>query len=375
MRVAVQMEFKAERREPLGALIRRVAAQFERAALQPTVVASFSDGPAGLATSAVDRALKKYPHLARLERDDAPLPRMPSVRRLTNSGGSHPFATEDVVALADGVPRSLPFHNVTVHFHHADFGHGAPPGTAPALGVTIRDSWWVNGRKRTLSLLYLVDADAASKKLPDPPASIRAILADLGKPRTSRQFALKSSDTAAPNETGPSSIANDRSAIAPIIAKYRAGMRSLIERLGLPHDLPPETEARQMNRGGSGPLKPTLVRVFASRGFDCLGGSGIFTLQHRTADNHVVELKLDVGTWSRSVTAMFRVRGPGFNATLELPVTSRAQGHQYPIGDVENWERIVANLAMIVDELERTFVKELEAAVGPAPEWFKPGNH
>ena len=232
----------------------------------------------------------------------------------------------------------------------------------------------MNGRTRSLYALYSVDADAASARLPDPPASIRAILAGFGKPGRSRQFILKPSDTAAPNESGAVVVAKDRSAVAPIVAKYRSGMRSLIERLGLPYDLPPENEARPMNRGGSGPLKPTLVHAFASRGFDCLGGSGMFTLQHRTADNHVVELKLDVGTWSRMVTAMFRVRGPGVNATLELPVTTRAQGRQYPIGDVANWERIVANLATIVDELERTFVKEIEAVIDPAPQWFSPGR-
>ena len=376
MQVAVQMEFKVDRRELLGALIRRVAEQFRQAAVEPNIVASFADGPSGITTSAVDRALKKYPHLTPLQCDDAPSAGMPSVRRLTKRDESHAFAIEDMLRLADGVPRSLPFHEVAVQFRHADFGHSVhnASGPSPALGITIHDSWWVNGRRRTLSALYSVDADVTSKTLPDPPSSIRAILAHFGKPRSSRQFLLKSSVATTPNEAHPSAVTNDRATIAPIIAKYRTGMRSLIERLKLPHDLPPENEARHMNRGGSGPLKPALVDAFSSRGFDCHGGSGLFTLQRRTTDNHVVELKLDVGTWSRSVTAMFRVRGPEFNAALELPVTARAQGRQYPIGDVENWERVVANIATIVDELERTFVKEIAAAVDRAPQWFNPGR-
>ena len=121
MQVAVRIEFKAERREPLGVLIRRVAAQFEQAALQPTLVASFTDSASGMKTSAVDRALKKYPHLAPLERNDAPSPGMPPVRHLTNRGVPRAFAMEDVLVLADGVPRSLPFQDVTVQFRHADF--------------------------------------------------------------------------------------------------------------------------------------------------------------------------------------------------------------------------------------------------------------
>jgi hypothetical protein len=83
---------------------------------------------------------------------------------------------------------------------------------------------------------------------------------------------------------------------------------------------------------------------------------------------------LDVGTWSRSVTFMFHVRGPRFTATLVPPVTVRDDARQYPIGNTANWEQIVANIAAIVDELERTFVAEIEAAVDPAPAWFDPGR-
>jgi hypothetical protein len=373
MQVAVRMEFKAERREPLGVLIRRIATQFERAGVQPTIIASFNDGPGGITTSAVDRALKKYPQLAPFERDDALSPRLAPIHRLTNRGVPHPFGMRDVLALADGVPRSLPFHGVTVHLGHDDFGQAGASAsrTAPEPGITIHDSWWVNGRKRALFALYWVDADPASRSLPAPPDSIHAILEALGKPRRTAQFVARSSDTTASTEAGASAVASDTAAI---VAKYGSSMQSLIERLGLPHDLLPQNEARQMNLGGSGPLRPALVRAFASRGYDCHGATGTFMLQRRTAENHAVELVLDVGTWSRSVLAMFRVRGPGSSATLHVPVSTRAQGGQYPIGDVKNWERIVENLAMIVDELERTFVKEVEAAVGRAPEWFSPGR-
>ena len=51
-------------------------------------------------------------------------------------------------------------------------------------------------------------------------------------------------------------------------------MNVFIERIGLPHDLPPASEARLTSRGASGPLKPTLVEAFKPRGYDCRGGSG-----------------------------------------------------------------------------------------------------
>ncbi len=45
MNVAVQVEFKADRKEPLGDLVRRVAALFEQQRALPEIVATFSDGP------------------------------------------------------------------------------------------------------------------------------------------------------------------------------------------------------------------------------------------------------------------------------------------------------------------------------------------
>ncbi len=146
MNVAVQVEFKADRKEPLGDLVRRVAAQFQANGLQPEILATFSDSPAGIRpTSAVERAIKKYPHLARFERDDAPLPRagIPPIRRLTNGDPSNPFPIDEVISLADGVPRSLPFHAVSVLFRHADFGQilGFPGNLTPQTGIAVGDGW------------------------------------------------------------------------------------------------------------------------------------------------------------------------------------------------------------------------------------------
>jgi hypothetical protein len=381
MNVAVTLEFKADRKEPLGDLIRRVAAAFDQADLEPQVSATFSDGPPGIrTTSAVERAIKKYPHLARFERSDAPLQRvgLPNIRRLTNVDGEEAFPMADLLALADGLPRSLPFQSVNVLFGHADFGkaHDFPIGLTPPTGISIGDNWWINGRNRALSAFYAVDADATARTLPEPLATIGAILSSLGKPKRSAQFVaprLASPAPAATTKSATPALPLDVAAISPIVAKYRAGMMALVERIGLPHDLPAPNDVRQMHRGASGPLKPTLVDAFKPRGYSCRGGSGTFTLRRRTAANHVVDIELDVGTWSRSLTAMFSVHGPGFNATLTMPVTLRGGG-QYPIGDTANWERIVANLATIADELERTFVAEIEGAVGPAPAWFEPGR-
>jgi hypothetical protein len=101
--------------------------------------------------------------------------------------------------------------------------------------------------------------------------------------------------------------------------------------------------------------------------------SGTFTMRRRTANNLTAELLLDVGTWSSQVMAIFRIQGlvngAGFKATLILPVARRAMlGGQYPIGGPERWMQIVENLAALIAEL----VPAIEAASGPASDWYQP---
>jgi len=116
-----------------------------------------------------------------------------------------------------------------------------------------------------------------------------------------------------------------------------------------------------------------LVRAFKPLGYDCRGGSGTFTLRRRTSGNLTVEIELDVGTWSRSLTASFSVVGLGFKALYPLRVSKRAiAGGQYKIGNAERWQQIVDNLAALVAELDRGFVPAIEAASGPSPAWFTP---
>jgi hypothetical protein len=275
MNVTVQIEFKADRKEPLGELVRRVAGAFDRAGIEADVIASFGDGPGGIRpVSAVERALKKHPHLASFERNDPPVEGrgIPPVRRLTNRGASKPFPIADLLALADAVPRSLPFHAVSVQFQHSSFGRAAfPPGLAPATGITIGDGWWVNGRLRSLTALYSVEASAASKTLPDPPPAIVAVLAAFGKPKNKAQFVAP--EMAAPSEPAQSAPAaptvNRFALVTPIVTKYRSGLTAMLERIVLPHDLPPAAEAVVTARGATGPLKPALVDAFTPRGFDC----------------------------------------------------------------------------------------------------------
>ena len=240
-------------------------------------------------------------------------------------------------------------------------------------GVLVGDSWWVNGRVRSLSAWTVVDADLASDRLPALPEPILKVFAACGTAKNTVQMPLAESGASARPAAAPNpEVAK---AIGTVVQDYRARMEEIVDRAALPHDLPPAAGALKSTALGqtTGPKKPALLRAFKPLGYDCRGGSGTFTLRRRTPGNLTVEIDLDVGTWSRSLTATFKVHGLGFRALLRLPVSRRAlAAGQYPIGDADRWQQLVDNLAALVTELDRSFVPAVEAVSGPAPEWFSP---
>ena len=162
--------------------------------------------------------------------------------------------------------------------------------------------------------------------------------------------------------------------VQEVVHACRSRMAEVIERAGLPHDLPPTIEALKVVSIGerSGPKKPALVAAFTPMGYDCRGDSGTFTLRRRTPSNLTVEINLDVGSWSNSLTTFYVITGLGFRTVLSLPPARRASTGQYSIGGPERWQQIVENLAALVAELDRTLVPAVEAAAGPTPEWYRP---
>ena len=164
MRVALITTFAASRKEPLVAMMDRVYQGFADSGLpEPFIRFNFGDGLIGSGVSIVDRVLKRHPGLARFVTEAAPMPGIPGARRISNepvspgAGDVVPYST--LQAIAAGVPRSFPFHSVAIHFHSPEFGEVMPTPTHAAemmSGVLLADSWWVNGRNRSLSACMVV---------------------------------------------------------------------------------------------------------------------------------------------------------------------------------------------------------------------------
>jgi len=395
MRVALLTTFVASRKEPLAPMLKRVYQAFSSAGLgEPVIRFHFGDIQFSSSVSAVDRVLKRHPELKRFVTTAVTAPLIPGARRITNdhvspaAGEALPFPT--LHAIDAGVPRSFPFHDVAIHFHSPEFGELIPAGTrSPDMtcGILMGDSWWVNGRNRSLSACVLVEADPASKKLASPPVAVATLLSTLGKVQRTVQAPLLSTMSEA--MTGPvpgvptpmgamvaSANPEAARAVQAISVAYHARLPEIVERAALPHLLPaPGAEAyRDVALGvTAGPKKPALVRVFKPMGYTCSGKSGTFTLRRRTAANLTVELHLDVGSWGHKVLAMFRVWGLGFKGLLSIPVSANAMtAGQYPIGNADRWQKIAENLGAMVRELDRSLVPEIEGAVGPSPEWYQP---
>ena len=164
-------------------------------------------------------------------------------------------------------------------------------------------------------------------------------------------------------------------AVHEVVLRYRQQMPEIVERAGLPHDLPDPQEAwKQFGAGSSsGPKKPALEKVFKPMGYTIRGEAGDFALRRRTASNLSVYVSVSIGSWGKSVMAHYSVWGLGYKALLSLPPTAKAgpQG-QYAAGDAEQWQKIAENLGALVAELDRSFVPEIESVAGPSPDWYKP---
>ena len=389
MRVALFTTFAASKKEPLAEMMNRVHRAFLDAGLgEPSIQFNFGDPMMAGFVSSVARVLKRYPELGRFVTSADPMPGIQGARRISN-GPLSPAASEAIPyemlqAIAAGVPRSFPFHSVRLLFTAAEFGPQGPPSPHAEFlpGVLLSDSWWVNGRVRSLSACTVVEADTSAKRLPTPPPPVAAVLSACGKARRTMQAPVPDATAAAraiPVRLPGGALmasANPEAAIAvrPVVAGYRARMQQIVERAALPHNLSPAGDASRMNLVVSnGPLKPALERVFGPLGYSCKAGSGTFVLRRRTEANLTAEVAIDAGTWSHSVVAMFKVLGVGFKATLILPPTPGAiVGAQYPIGGPEQWVKIVENLGGLVKELEQSFVPDIERAAGPSPEWYNP---
>src|SRR5437763_5649539 len=200
MQIALHTTFAASRKEPLGEVLERIhAAIAATGSGEPAVRFTLADSPVPGGLSSVERVVKRFPRFERLVRTVAPYPGGPENRAISNIepsgaiGEAVEFAT--LVEIARGVPRSFPFHAIAVRFSIPAMPESVD---MPALRrvmspeIEVSDSWWVNGRQRSVIALAIIEGEAAAKALPPLPEPVAAIFAACGKVKQTTQLPLTS---------------------------------------------------------------------------------------------------------------------------------------------------------------------------------------
>src|SRR5579863_6530907 len=343
MKLFIRQEFRATRKEPFGAMLRRIYEGLRQGGVPVQYRFTFADHLVPGMVSSVARAVKRFPHLAPLVTKE-PLP--PALRSKDPERTGSPAIIGDATKLefaqlaevADGLPRSLPFRLADVRFYTDEFGKAPARVTAETsaaetllhghftTGMRASDTWWVNGRNRHLGAAFVVEVPEGSRKTPPPGGALGKFLATLGKARTLAQFPIEESGE------GERVVLKGKSQAPPELLALAERLKARIPELIAGAQMPHAIDSARAEHAQS-PLKPALEKHFKPMGFACKGGSGIFTLRRRTASNHVVEVSLDVGTWSRHLTGHFHVYLPDFQLRLPMPASANLSALQCDIGD------------------------------------------
>ena len=95
----------------------------------------------------------------------------------------------------------------------------------------------------------------------------------------------------------------------------------------------------------------------------------------RFASNISTRLSVDFGTMRDYIYSTWSAHWFGQSLQVSLPDYPMS-GHKVAafFVDETRWRQIVANLAALVTELDRSVITVVEQIAGPAPAWYRPGR-
>jgi hypothetical protein len=129
--------------------------------------------------------------------------------------------------------------------------------------VLVIDNRSVKGRQRFLSVYTVVEADEGDKNLPSNPEPVDAVIKACGKVRRTETVPIRAPGGGIVGSIAPANL----EAVDAIVADYRARIKEVVERAGLPHNLPPASETRLQDLGATaGPRRPALETAFKPMG-------------------------------------------------------------------------------------------------------------
>jgi hypothetical protein len=285
-----------------------------------------------------------------------------------------------LASIANGIPRSFPVHNAVFYFADVPwagvsaqdpFGpagtcYAGPPLPAnPVPGILLTSHWWSTRRRIELHATVPLATPAPAAR--EPPAVSGVVL---GKLRELGHF--RPPELRVLLEASEGLTPADASRLNEIVRSWNAGLPALLDDLSLPHALSPEP-GPESGSGLTSPHKAALVSTFRPRGWKYLpneSGQGFFSLTKESARGNKIGLYFDVGSTSHSCSSFAVVEGPGWRAAFRIAFVRGYGRPQYPIAGDTAWARIVENIAVVVEHLERTSLARAEDLSPPAPAWF-----
>jgi hypothetical protein len=389
-----RFEVRVPRDEALAATYRRVAEIVRGAGAARAPVRFWLGERLDLKRSAIDAALARFAWLAPLVIQ----PKDQHGRGIGNLDGRFaeghkpphdaPIAADQLAEVLDAIPKPCAFGTVLVLFEDLPFG--TAPARVPTLRARSRSVVLPNAtgafhadaaqelalaarlsstrlEKRSLTATIALAPPAHDADGPPPLDPIAAASVERLGPRAGEAL-LWQSDAA---EQARLREANGRT--GEIGRRWNAERDDVLRALPLPHTDLPLDPGPSTGHGYTSPHKDALVAAFAPRGFRYrtrASGQGVFKLAKPTPRGNRLSFEVDVGSWSHKASFNLRVEGPTWSNGLEVMVVP-GQRAAYPIRGADEWARMVANAAVVVDHLERTLVPEIEDLRDLTPPWWR----
>lgn len=337
---------------------------------------AYLEDAAGAKVSAVARALKKHPSLARLGPPQQGTLRHVLASLPARADDPEPFAVEIerdlAIAVANGVPKSLPFQYsnfVLGPVPELWLAPGEPRALAQigsrlgeeCLASVVVSSSWSSPRRRLQLAAHLCTSppEREARKLPALPPETRRLLDDLGRIHREQQHLIADEHEATARQSA------EPAAQALVAATTWSDVPLPFPDLA--------NDAWHADGEAFGSFKDELRGVFAGYRYQsALCRRGFWVLSKRTAAHNELMLKVDRGPIGGNAQADLTVRGPLWSHSFRLPVSRTATS--LCVWNPATLAAVCRNWGAAVTLLERDVVPELERLYWPGFAWYSAGS-
>ena len=361
----------------------------DAAALEPAPVRFLFDDAPG--NTACVHVLERFPHLAPFALQPPPQYGQPPTARISNldgrwQGGGIPqpaveASRETLLALAAAIPDDFPlwiacFMLGPVRWNDPALSEvtpreasmrPAPLNKPPFSGMSPSMTYLAPGvilqRLSAGGLRLWVTAqfpDAPAKKDPPPP-SIQKFIDRFGAPQTD-------SIVSVPEANEMSKFPPPSVDVAKIHADYKARMPEIVATLALPFDPPDPRQFGKIPHAPLGKIRQVIVDTFKPDGWKKAAEkipAGSHKLCKQSPAGRRLELSFDTGSWSRHIVCILALITDRGAARITIPASTSLQ-YQYLTPNPDVFAGVLGNMRIVVAHLESTWLRDMEAAMGPA---------